>query len=382
MTSQLFAAATVVTGGVVHRPGWLEVADGLVAAAGCGSPPRRADVDLGEAVVVPGFVDMHVHGGGGAAFTEGSVDAARTVIAAHRVRGTTQMVASLVSAHPDVLLTQVDALAGLVESGELAGIHLEGPWLAPTRIGAHDPATVRPPSTVEIGQLLEIGRGNIRMATIAPELAGGLAAIEQLRASGVVVAVGHTEATYAETRDAISAGATVGTHLFNAMRPVRHREPGPVVALAEADGVTVELIVDGVHLHPAMYDHVLRWVGSSRIALVTDAMAAAGMADGAYRLGTLDVSVQDGRAHVAGTDTIAGGTATTDRLFRVALGGPAGLSDDARLLAAVEQTSGVPLRALGLPARDLSVGAPADLVVLTPALEVERVLASSANSDL
>lgn len=377
---QVIAAATVVAGGVVHRPGWIAVADGIVTGVGAGAPPRDAgsDVrDLGDAVVVPGFVDMHAHGGGGAAFTSGDVADARSVIAAHRAHGTTLMVASLVSAHAEPLRDQVASLATLAESGELAGIHLEGPWLSPVQVGAHAPATVRPPSPSEISDLLAAGRGTIRMATIAPELPGALAAIAQLREAGVVVAVGHTDATYAQTRDAISAGATVGTHLFNAMRPIRHREPGPVVALAEADHVVVELITDGVHLHPAMYEQVRRWVGPSRIALVTDAMAAAGMPDGSYTLGSLDVSVTGGCARVSGTDTIAGGTATTDDLFRVAVGepgGPGGLADDATLLAAVEQTSAVPLRALELAPRDLSVGAPADLVVLTADLEVVEVL--------
>jgi N-acetylglucosamine-6-phosphate deacetylase len=373
---QLIAAGTVVAGGVVHRPGWIAVVSGVVTEVGAGAPPVGAagDVlDLGDALVVPGFVDMHVHGGGGAAFTTGDVGDARTVIAAHRAHGTTLMVASLVSAHAPHLLGQVSSLATLVETGELAGIHLEGPWLSPTRIGAHDPATVRPPSPSEIDALLAAGRGTIRMATIAPELPGGLAAVSQLREAGVVVAVGHTDATYAQTRDAIGAGATVGTHLFNAMRPIKHREPGPVVALAEAPGVVLELITDGVHLHPAMYEQVRRWVGPSRIALVTDAMAAAGMSDGSYTLGSLDVTVSGGCAHVAGTDTIAGGTATTDQLFRVALGGVDATGSDEALLAAVEQTSGVPLRALELSPRDLSPGTPADFVVLTADLAVERV---------
>lgn len=373
---QLIVATTVVAGGAVHRPGWIAVEDGVVTAVGAGAPPARTPaevIDHGEALVVPGFVDMHVHGGGGAAFTTGDVSDARAVIAAHRAHGTTLMVASLVSAHHDDLLHQVSALVPLVEEGELAGLHLEGPWLSPQRIGAHDPETVRPPVAAEITQLLDAGRGTIRMATIAPELPGALDAIAQLRSAGVVVAVGHTEATYDQTRRAIAAGATVATHLFNAMRPVMHREPGPVVALTEAPGVTVELIADGVHLHPAMHDQVRRWVGPSRIALVTDAMAAAGMPDGSYALGSLDVTVAGGCAHVTGTTTIAGGTATTDQLFRVALGGTSG-EDDAALLAAVEQTSAAPLRALELAPRDLAPGCPADLVVLSPDLSVEQVL--------
>ncbi len=369
----LIQAATVVAGGAVHRPGWLEVRDGVVVAAGDGAPPRPADVDLGDAIVVPGFVDMHVHGGGGGAFTSGSPAEIRKVIAAHRAHGTTTMVGSLVSAHPEPLAAQVGGLADLVESGELAGIHLEGPWLSPRRLGAHDPTSLRSPDLGEVRRLLEVSRSTVRMVTIAPELPGALEAISFLREHGVVAAVGHTEATYAQTHEAVRAGATVGTHLFNAMRPIKHREPGPVVALLEAPEVVLEVIADGVHLHPAMYDQVRGWAGPERIALVTDSMAAAGMPDGSYTLGDLAVTVADHVARLTDSLTIAGGTATTDTLFRTAAGDPAGL-DDARLLAAVEQTSAVPVRALGLARRDLGPGAPADLVALTPALQVAGVM--------
>ncbi|WP_264000714.1 amidohydrolase family protein, partial [Mycobacterium pseudoshottsii] len=155
-------------------------------------------------------------------------------------------VASLVTADPTELLRQVGALARDVRSGLLDGIHLEGPWLSPLRCGAHQPALMRDPDPAEIDAVLRAGEGAIRMVTLAPERAGALAAIKQLTASGVVVAVGHTEATYDQTRAAVDAGATVGTHLFNAMRPIDRREPGPVVALMEDPRVTVELITDGV----------------------------------------------------------------------------------------------------------------------------------------
>ena len=371
--SWLLAAGAVVAGGAVHRPGWLEAASGRVVAVGSGLPRRPPDAKLGDAVVVPGFVDMHVHGGGGGSFTARCADEARTVIAAHRARGTTTMVGSLVSAYPAALAAQVATLADLVESGELAGIHLEGPWLSPTRSGAHAPASLRAPEPAEVRRLLAAGRGAIRMVTIAPELPGAIDAIRLLTDCGVVVAVGHTEATYAQTKAAIAAGTRVGTHLFNAMRPIHHHEPGPVVALADEPDVVLELVLDGVHLHPAMYTQVLRWVGPSRIALVTDAMAAAGMPDGAYSLGELAVTVDKGVATLAGTTTIAGGTATADRLFREALRHSIG-GDNDTLLAAVQQTSSVPAKALGLGPRDLAPGSPADLVVLSAQLEVSSVM--------
>ena len=184
---------------------------------------------------------------------------------------------------------------------------------------------------------------------------------------------GHTEATYEQTRSAIEAGATVGTHLFNAMRPIDRREPGPVIALLEDPRVTVELITDGVHIDAAIYRHVTGSVGADRVSLVTDAMAATGMADGVYHLGPLAVDVVDGVARVAGTDTIAGSTATMDRVFRFAVT-HSGLRTDDALMMAVRQSSLNPARALGLPNQGLVPGNPADLVVLNADLAVTGVL--------
>jgi N-acetylglucosamine-6-phosphate deacetylase len=283
------------------------------------------------------------------------------------------MVASLVAAHPAELLTQVRAMAEQVQSGLVAGIHLEGPWLAAERCGAHELSALRDPDPAELHRVLEAGGGTIRMVTLAPERVGGLEAIRRIVDAGAAVAIGHTEATYAQATAAVNAGATVATHLFNAMRPVHHREPGPVLALMDDPRVTVELITDGVHLHPALYRDVSRSVGPDRVALVTDAMAAAGMADGGYMLGPLAVQVTDGVARVAGTDTIAGSTATMDHIFRYAVAN-SGLPRQEALLAAVRQSSVNPARALGLPAAGLSVGAAADLVVLDDALAVIGVL--------
>jgi N-acetylglucosamine-6-phosphate deacetylase len=211
------------------------------------------------------------------------------------------------------------------------------------------------------------------MITLAPERVGALTAIKRIVDAGAVVAIGHTDATYEQTRAAIVAGATVGTHLFNAMRPINHREPGPVIALLEDSRVTVELITDGVHVDPALYRHVYRNVGPDRVSLVTDAMAAAGMVDGAYRLGPVAVDVVDGVARVAGTRTIAGSTATMDHQFRFALA-HSGLPRDEALMAAVRQASINPARALGLACTGLVPGATADLVVLDSDFAVTGVL--------
>jgi len=372
----LITADTVVTGREVLRPGWIDVEGAVVRALGAGAPPRPADLELGAVTVVPGFVDIHVHGGGGGAFPADPSEmaaATATVVELHRRHGTTTMIASLVTAHPANLLAQVSAMAELVRSGLVAGVHLEGPWLAAERCGAHELSALRDPDPAELDRVLAAGGGTIRMVTLAPERTGGLKAIRRIVDAGAVAAVGHTEATYAQARAAVDAGATVATHLFNAMRPVHHREPGPVLALMEDPRVTVELITDGVHLHPALYREVSRSVGPDRVALVTDAMAAAGMADGAYRLGSLAVDVVDGVAKVAGTDTISGSTATMDHVFRYAVEN-SGLSRDDALLAAVRQSSVNPARALGLAGAGLAVGHAADLVVLDAELAVAGVL--------
>jgi N-acetylglucosamine-6-phosphate deacetylase len=373
----LITVDTLLTGRELLRPGWIDVSGEKVAAVGAGAAPRPADLDLGAMTVVPGFVDTHLHGGGGANFTAASHVETSTAVEFHRRHGTTTLFASLVTAGADELLREVAALADEVRCGLIAGIHLEGPWLSAKRCGAHQPALMRDPDPAELDRILDAGDGTVAMVTIAPERAGALSAIGQLVDAGVVVAVGHTEATYEQTRAAIEVGATVGTHLFNAMRPIDRREPGPIVALLEEPRVTVELIADGVHVDPAIYRHVTHSAGPDRVSLVTDAMAATGMADGGYRLGPLAVDVVDGVARVAGTDTIAGSTATMDRVFRFAVA-HSGLGRDEALTLAVRQASLNPARALGLPSAGLSVGATADLVVLDSELAVAGVLRQGA----
>jgi len=369
----LLTADTVVTGRELLRPGWIEVSDGIVEAVGTGSAPRPADRDLGAVTVVPGFVDTHVHGGGGQNFSSATRDATATAAKFHRRHGTTSLIASLVTASPAELLYQVTELVDDIRSGVIDGIHLEGPWLAPSRCGAHEPTLMRDPAPAEIDRVLDAGAGTIRMVTIAPERDGALEAIRGLVAAGVVVAVGHTEAKYEQARAAIAAGATVGTHLFNAMRPIDRRQPGPIVALLEDDRVTVELITDGVHVDPAIYRHVTRVGGPDRVSLITDAISAAGMADGVYQLGSLAVDVVSGVARVAGSQTIAGSTATMDHQFRFAVQ-HSGAPRDEALVTAVRQSSVNPARALGLPCGGLAPGAAADWVVLNSDLTVAGVL--------
>jgi N-acetylglucosamine-6-phosphate deacetylase len=358
----ILTGATLLGGDQVAEGGadWIRVEEGVIAELGRGRPPGPA-TDLGEGWLVPGFVDMHVHGGGGASF---QTDDPVRAVAFHRVHGTTTLVASLVSGPVDELAAAVARLAPATADGLIVGVHLEGPWLAPSRAGAHAPAALVPPDPEMVLRLMR--SGPVRIVTLAPELPGALDAVRALRAQGVVVAVGHTAATYEETRAAIAAGASVGTHLFNAMSPFHHREPGPSLALLEDPSVVVEVVADGVHLHPAVVRSVLA-VAPGRVALVTDAVAAAGCTDGTYRLGDLEASVIDGVTRLVGTDTIAGSVLTMDAAVRNAVAGGTDLS------VAIEAATATPARALALHDRGrLDVGQRADLVHLSPDLEGRR----------
>lgn len=369
----LLTAGQVVTPARILAPGWLLLDGDRIVEVGEGPLPRTPDVDLGTATLSPGFVDLHVHGGGGASFDSGTTDAAQVVAAAHLAHGTTSMAASLVTDTPERMASAVRELALLVGDGHLAGVHLEGPWLSPRRSGAHQPGSLAHPDPAAVEALLAAGDGAVRMVTLAPELPGGVNAVRLLASAGVVAAIGHTDATYDETRAALDAGARLGTHLFNAMRPLHHRDPGPVGALLDAP-VDVELIADGVHLHPA----VLRTVFAAkpgRCILVTDAMAAAGAPDGDYRLGPMAIQVRDGVARLASDDgdgAIAGSTLTMDAAVRFAVR-TAGLP----LLDVVHAASTAPAGAWGLDdVGAIEPGRRADLVVLDDTLEVVRVMRS------
>jgi N-acetylglucosamine-6-phosphate deacetylase len=371
----LIRADAVILDGQVCRPGWLQITGAQIVACGAGAPPGEPDRDFPNCIVVPGFIDMHVHGGGGSSYLDADhiADAAEF----HRGHGTTTTLASLVTAAPGQLIAGVRALAEATRSGAVAGIHLEGPWLSAARCGAHDPAQMRDPEPAEIDDVLAAGEGTIRMVTLAPERRGCGDAIRQFVDAGVVVAVGHTAATYEQTRQAIALGATVGTHLFNAMPPLHHREPGPALALLEDPDVTVELIPDGVHLHPAAVHAVIRAAGPERVAVITDAIAAAGCEDGPYQLGAVQIDVESGVARVHATSTIAGSTATMDQLFRTV--SRLGSDADAALVAAAQMTSATPARALGLQRLGaLQPGYDADLVVLDRELRVAAVLSQGA----
>ncbi|MFF4039797.1 N-acetylglucosamine-6-phosphate deacetylase [Streptomyces sp. NPDC001816] len=350
------------------------VESGQVAVDGrhiTGTAPANAQVlDVTDHWVVPGFVDIHNHGGGGASFS-GTVDDVLKAIRTHRLHGTTTLVASTVTDEMDLLVQQAGLLSELAEQGDIAGIHFEGPFISPCRKGAHSEELLRDPDPSEVRKLIDAGRGKAKMVTLATELPGGIDSVRLLAEHGVIAAIGHTDATYEQTVEAIDAGATVATHLFNAMPTLGHRSPGPIAALLEDERVTVELINDGTHLHPAALELAFHHAGASRVAFITDAMDAAGIGDGRYMLGPLEVEVSEGVARLVEGGSIAGSTLTLDRAFKRAV-----TVDKLSVEDAVAALSANPARLLGLSERigSLEPGKDADLVLLDAKFDLKGVM--------
>lgn len=360
----------MITGGTRTEQGWIAFDDGWITAVGTGSAPLAHEVIETDGVLVPGYVDMHCHGGGGHSFDDGP-EAIGQALAYHRSHGTTRTVLSLVTAAmPDVLARVRTAAQACVDDSLLLGIHLEGPFLNTAHRGAHEESLLRDPAPADIAAVLEEADGHLAQVTLAPELPDGDSALATLVRAGVRVAVGHSAADYDQTTAAFAAGASILTHAFNGMKGVHHRAPGPVLAAADTADVTCEVINDGVHVHPRMV-RLLHDLAPGRVAYVTDAMAAAGCADGSYQLGTLAVTVTDGVPRLDSNGSIAGSTLTMDAAVRqgVAIGVP--------VAEAVRAATEIPARALG---RDSEIGAlapgrRADALVLDQDLQVNQVWA-------
>ncbi|GAB3624209.1 N-acetylglucosamine-6-phosphate deacetylase [Mariniluteicoccus endophyticus] len=300
--------ADAVVDGALAGPHEVEVeGDRLVALRPTTAAPTVAGV------AVPGFVDTHVHGGGRGDYASADPDQIRRARDFHLAHGTTTTFASLVTADANRLAEQMAVLARFVADGDIAGIHLEGPCLAHARRGAHEAGLLADPDPALVDQL--VAAGPPAMVTLAPELPGGIAATERFTAAGTAVALGHCEADAATARAAIEAGVRVVTHLFNAMPAIHHREPGPVPVVLTDPRVTVELICDGHHVSPEVVALAVATAGPSRVALVTDAIAATGVPDGPTMLGNLAVTVTDGVARLDDGGNLAGSTLTMDRAF-------------------------------------------------------------------
>jgi N-acetylglucosamine-6-phosphate deacetylase len=339
-------------------------------AATLAVPSGAHVVDCGDATIVPGFVDVHIHGSGGRTAMEGAeaVRAVSRFIARHGVTAwvPTLTARSTIDETAAAIRAALAGASGPVDGAEVVGLHLEGPYVNPKRPGALRLDWFRSYDPAEVAALLDAGAGRIRLMTLAPELPGGLALVRQLRESGVVASIGHTDATGDEAAAAFAAGVTCATHAFNAMRGFHHRDPGVVGALLDAPVVTAELIADGVHVHPVAMRALIRAKSPDRVALITDAVAPAGLGNGTFEFEGRPITVQAGRATLP-DGTIAGSVATFDANLRRIVRDCGIPLRDAILMA-----STTPARAIGLEGRkgSLAGGRDADLVVLDRELNV------------
>jgi len=360
----VLANARVVTAGRVVE-GWVGLEGEQVVAVDAGPAPTGADttVDLAGRWLVPGFVDLHVHGGGGASVGDGG-DALSRLLEFHRRHGTARLLASVVAAPVETMAGTVaevaDAVAAPGGGRHLVGSHLEGPFLDQGQCGALDPSWFLPPDAGRLGELLRAGRGTVRVVTIAPGLPGSDELIRATVAAGAVAAIGHSGAGYDDAIAAVEAGATLATHTFNAMAPWHHRAPGVAGAALDRNDVVCEVIADGVHVHESALRLIFAAKGAGRVALVTDAIAAAGCGDGTYGLGSRTVQVRGARAELADSGRLAGSVLTMDRALQVAVAAGIPLPD------AVTAATATPARVLGIDDRAGSIapGYVADLVVL------------------
>jgi N-acetylglucosamine-6-phosphate deacetylase len=373
---QTLANARVVTRRRVLDPGWVTFEGETITGVGAGEPPPGSDDvhDLNGLYVLPGFIDVHMHGGGGAQITTDDADEILRAVAFHRRHGTTRTLASLVTDQVDRMVASVRTIAGIIRGDaatSIVGIHLEGPFLNPAKRGSHSPQHLLAPDPVALRHLLDAGDGTIRVVTLAPELPGGMDLLRQTVAAEAIAAVGHTDATFEQARTAFASGASLATHLFNAMRDFHHREPGPAGAALADESVVCELINDGIHVHDEVVRFAVGAAGPERIAFVTDATPAAGMANGEFRLGPVPIYARDGRVSLA-DGSLAGSTLTMDAALRHAVF-CVGLPITEAAIAAAS----TPAALLGIADRTGSIhpGKDADLVVMSQRLEVSAVIA-------
>lgn len=343
-------------------------------------------------IIIPGLIDLHCHGAAGGDFPSGDPIAIQRAIEHLHRSGTTTFLASLVTANRADMLGAAAVLAEFAQRGDIAGIHAEGPFLSTARCGAQDPAFLSNPDADFVDELINASAGQLRTMTYAPELEGSDALLEQLVSQGVVPSLGHTDADAPTTtasldlaREELASAGVDGfterptvTHLFNGMPSMHHRAPGPVAAcleLAAAGKIIVELVADGVHLDPVTVRTVFNVVGAESIALVTDSMAATGLADGHYTLGPADVTVSKGEARLSSNGSLAGGTASMLEVLRAVVDSGVELRD--ALISATK----VPASVLGLidEAGELHQGFVADLLVLDHKLALQQVIRNGDN---
>jgi len=382
MTATLFHVGKAMTpkgeipsAGILVRDGVIEFAG---PRAGIELPAGSKEVSRKDSTAIPGFLDVHVHGAGGRDVMEADQSALNTITGRLAAHGTTSLLATTLTAGVDETCHAVEEVSKYISTqhqtnaarAEILGIHFEGPFLSKERRGVHPTEFLRPPSAELLQRFLQAASGNARILTIAPELPGATPCIDAARSLGMVVSIGHTDATYEQARAAMAHGAHHATHVYNAMRPFTHRDPGVIGAVLTTPDVTAELIADGVHVDEIAMKVLLQAKGARGVVLISDGTSATGMPDGKYMLGGLEVTVSGGVCRNS-EGKLAGSTLTLDRALRniVQLGIP--------FADAVGMLTLNPATLLGIEFKKgaLRTGADADIVLLNQALEITEVWA-------
>ncbi|WP_442600523.1 N-acetylglucosamine-6-phosphate deacetylase [Paenibacillus sp. KN14-4R] len=318
--------------------------------------------------LIPGMIDVHIHGANGYDMMDGTEASIQEVSRMCAATGCTSFLATSVSSTMDDLLNMIRSVISVIgreQGAKIAGIHLEGPYLNPKRKGMQNEKYLRHPDLDEMKLIFQEAGSLIKMVTIAPELSGGLELISYLKDQGVVIAVAHSDATYEEAKEAFGAGASHVTHCFNGMRPIHHRDPGLIVAAFEEQHVSLQAIVDQVHLHPAILRLMHRIKGPEGMVLITDALQAMGLGDGEYLFGGHHVTVSEGIARLA-DGTLASSTVTMNEALRLTVENGISFTD------AVQMASTSPARILGLSSKGkIEIGCDADFVLLNEKYEVQ-----------
>ena len=380
MSTILLHAARALTPTTELPNAGILIRDGVIEAIGprpdMTLPSGATEISAAGQIAIPGFIDVHIHGAGGHDVMEGTGEAMSTVARTLARHGTTSFVATTVTASPDDTCRSVEGIARYITQqfetlqpkAEVLGVHYEGPFINKARRGVHPAEWVQLPSAELLQRFLQAAAGKARILTIAPELLGAVPCIHAAREAGVVVAMGHTDATYEQARAGIAQGARHAVHVYNAMRPFSHRDSGVIGAVLTSPEVTAELIADGIHVEEAAMRLLLQAKGTGCVILISDGLSATGMPDGKYMLGNFEVTVTGGVCRNA-EGKLAGSTLTLDRALRnvVALG--ISLPDAVRMLTAN------PAKLLGIEFKKgaLRVGADADIVTLDESLQITNV---------
>jgi N-acetylglucosamine-6-phosphate deacetylase len=382
MTTLLLHAGRALTpiheisnAGILIRDGVIEE---LGPREGMRLPDGAQEISATDKIAIPGFVDVHIHGAGGRDVMEGDTEAMAGVTKTVARHGTTSLVATTVTASTDDTVRAVEGIAAYISKqhetddarAEVLGIHFEGPFISPVRPGVHPLEWLQLPSAPMLEKMLHAAAGNALILTIAPELLGAMPCIDAARNAGMVVGMGHTDATYEQARAAIAYGVHHAIHVYNAMRPFSHRDSGVIGAVLTSTNVTAELIADGVHVEDTAMKVLIQAKGAGRMILISDGTSATGMPDGNYKLGKIEVTVSGGICRNS-EGNLAGSTLTLDRALRnvVGLGVPLG--------EAVRMLTLNPATLLGIEFKKgaLRAGADADVLLFDEDLQLSKVWA-------